>query len=136
MGLFYSRVFIPPAVVDELDKGRALGADLPEISALPWVKVQAPDGLVCLAVAVDLGAGEREVLALGLQVPDAVVILDERLGRACAATLKLTFTGTLGILLCAKADGQIRLSARSGSQSLDRLEKVLRERRPLRCYDA
>ena len=31
--------------------------------------------------ATDLGAGEKEVLALGTQVPGAVVILDERLGR-------------------------------------------------------
>ncbi len=27
----------------------------------------------------DLGAGEKEVLALGMQVPDIVMILDERL---------------------------------------------------------
>ena len=43
---------------------------------------------------VDLGAGEKEVLALGMQVPDAVVILDERLGRFYAESLKLTFTGS------------------------------------------
>jgi hypothetical protein len=37
----------------------------------------------------DLGAGEREVLALGIQVPGAVMILDERLGRLHAEALKL-----------------------------------------------
>jgi predicted nucleic acid-binding protein len=35
------------------------------------------------------------------------MILDERLGRAYAAALKLSFTGTLGILLRAKVDGRI-----------------------------
>ena len=55
----------------------------------------------------DLGAGEKEVLALGMQVPGAVVILDERLGRLHAEALKLTFTGTLGILLRAKEDWKI-----------------------------
>jgi hypothetical protein len=57
--------------------------------------------------AADLGAGEKEVLALGMQVPGAVVILDERLGRLHAEALELTFTGTLGILLRAKLEGWI-----------------------------
>jgi uncharacterized protein len=57
--------------------------------------------------AADLGAGEKEVLALGMQVPGAVVILDERLGRLYAEALKLAFTGTLGILLRAKVEGLI-----------------------------
>ena len=55
----------------------------------------------------DLGAGEKEVLALRLQLPGAVVILDERLGRLHAEALKLAFTGTPGILLRAKVEGRI-----------------------------
>jgi predicted nucleic acid-binding protein len=47
------------------------------------------------------------VLALGIEVPGAVVILDERLGRLHAEALKLSFTGTLGILLRAKVEGRI-----------------------------
>jgi len=54
-----------------------------------------------------LGAGEKEVLALGIEVTDAVVILDERLGRWHAERMQLTFTGTLGILLRAKVEGRI-----------------------------
>jgi len=37
----------------------------------------------------------------------AVLILDERLGRFHAGALGLPFTGTLGILLRAKAEGRI-----------------------------
>jgi predicted nucleic acid-binding protein len=44
---------------------------------------------------------------LGIQVPGAVVILDERLGRLHAEALKLTFTGTLGILFRAKVESRI-----------------------------
>jgi predicted nucleic acid-binding protein len=55
--------------------------------------------------ATDLGAGESEVLALGLELTNAIVILDDRLGRYYAEALKLTFTGTLGILLRAKVEG-------------------------------
>lgn len=78
---FYSRTIIPPAVVGELERGKAIGVDLPEVRALPWLKVQAPEGLDKVPTVADLGAGEKEVLALGMQVPDAVVILDERLAR-------------------------------------------------------
>ena len=36
-----------------------------------------------------------------------MLILDERLGRLHAEALRLTFTGTMGILLRAKAAGRI-----------------------------
>ena len=104
---FYTRTIIPPAVVDELERGRTIGVDLPDVRALPWLTIQVPEGLDKVPAAADLGAGEREVLALGTQVPGAVVILDERLGRLRAEALKLTFTGTLGILLRAKVDGRV-----------------------------
>jgi hypothetical protein len=80
---------------------------LPDVRTLSWLTIQSPEGLDKAPAAADLGAGEKEVLALGTQVPGAVVILDERLGRLYADLLKLTFTGTLGILLRAKAEGRI-----------------------------
>jgi predicted nucleic acid-binding protein len=104
---FYTRVVAPPAVLDELDQGRAIGVDLPDVRALPWMEIQAPKGLEKVPTVTDLGAGEKEVLALGMQVPGSVVILDERLGRSYASALKLSFTGTLGILLRAKVEGRI-----------------------------
>jgi predicted nucleic acid-binding protein len=104
---FYTQTLIPPAVVSELESGKAIGVDLPDVRALPWLKIQAPEGLDKVPTVADLGAGEKEVLALGIQVPGAVVILDERLARMHAEALKLTFTGTLGILLRAKVEGRI-----------------------------
>jgi predicted nucleic acid-binding protein len=104
---FYTRTLIPPAVARELEQGKSIGIDLPDMGALPWVKIQTPEGLDKVPTVADLGPGEREVLALGLQVPNAVVILDERIGRLQAEVLKLTFTGTLGILLRAKVEGRI-----------------------------
>ena len=84
-----------------------MGIDLPDVGALPWVKIQAPSGLEKVPTTAVLGEGEKEVLALGLEVPNAVVILDERLGRLQAEVLRLTFTGTLGFLLRAKVEGRI-----------------------------
>jgi predicted nucleic acid-binding protein len=117
---FYSRTIIPPAVMDELERGRSIGVDLPDVCALPWLTIQAPERLDRAPTMAHLGAGEKEVLALGTQVPDAVVILDERLGRLHAELLKLTFTGTLGILLRAKAEGRI-LRIEPLLEHLDRL---------------
>jgi predicted nucleic acid-binding protein len=42
-----------------------------------------------------------------IQYLDQIGYLDERLGRLHAEAMKLTFTGTLGILLRAKVEGRI-----------------------------
>jgi predicted nucleic acid-binding protein len=107
LGAFYLRVIIPVAVLNEIERGLEIGIDLPDVRTLPWLKIQVAEQLDKVPAAPGLGAGEKEVLALGLQVPDALLILDERLGRLHAQALKLTFTGTLGILLRAKVEGQI-----------------------------
>jgi hypothetical protein len=56
---FYTRPIIPPAVVDELERGRKIGVDLPDVRALPWLTIQVPEGLDKVPMAADLGAGER-----------------------------------------------------------------------------
>ena len=103
----YTRTIVPPAVVAEMERGRSIGIDLPDLHKLPWVKIRAPRASDITAVTPDLGAGEKEVIALGIRAEDAVIILDDRLARSCAKTLKWTVTGTLGILLRAKALGRI-----------------------------
>jgi predicted nucleic acid-binding protein len=84
---FYTRTLIPPAVVDELERGRAIGIDLPEVRRAALGEDSAPEGLDKVPTATDLGAGEKELLALGMQVPGAVVVLDERFGRLYAEAL-------------------------------------------------
>ena len=68
----------------------------------------------------DLGAGESEVLMLGLELPDSVLILDDGLARRVAESLGLRFTGTLGLLLDAKRAGLIS----AVSPLLDRLQEL------------
>ncbi len=82
------------------------GVDLPETAALPWMEIQAPKGLDKVPSVTDLGAGEKEVLGLGMQFTGSIVILDDRLGRRYADTLKLSTTSTLGILLRARLEGR------------------------------
>jgi len=102
-----TQVVIPPAVVDELAVGRSLGLHLPDPLTLGWVEIRRPISVLALPLITDLGPGETEVLMLGLETSQAVVILDDALGRQVAETLNLHLTGTLGLLLDAKKAGLI-----------------------------
>ena len=65
MNEFFTRTLIPPAVARELEQGRAMSLDLPDVRELPWIQIQAQEGLDKVPTAADLGAGEKEVLARG-----------------------------------------------------------------------
>jgi predicted nucleic acid-binding protein len=49
-----------------------------------------------------LPSGEAEVLALGCEKKDSLLILDDALARKIAKLQSLKYTGTIGILLKAK----------------------------------
>jgi hypothetical protein len=55
----------------------------------------------------DLGSGEAEVIALGLETPGCLVVLDDRLARRVAGLCRLELTGTLGILVRARREGLV-----------------------------
>lgn len=101
------RVWVPPAVVNELTVGRLLGVNLPDVEVLDWVTVRRPISEMALPLVVHLGPGETEVLMLALEEREAVAVLDDALARDLAETLKVPFTGTLGLLLDAKKAGLI-----------------------------
>lgn len=50
-------------------------------------------------VPADLGAGEREAIALAVETGADLVVLDDQLGRHVAREKGLSVTGTIGILL-------------------------------------
>lgn len=100
-------VLVPPAVVSELATGRALGLDLPDPAGLSWVTVQRPASSPVLPLLAELGAGEAEVLALALEIPGAIAILDDGLARRVATSQRIPLTGTLGLLLDGKKAGLI-----------------------------
>jgi len=118
--LRYGAVTIPTAVAAELREGALRGVDLPAVEALDWIRIRQPAGRLLLPIITDLGAGEREVLALGTETPDSLVILDDALARRYARMLKLALTGTLGVLLKAKETGLLPAVA----PVLDSLQKL------------
>jgi hypothetical protein len=116
----YGEILVPEGVVREIAAGHALGVALPELKALPWIQVRRVAGSSVLPLISDLGAGEREVLALALEADHPLVVLDDALARRVAKRLELTLTGTLGLLLRARETGRIaRLEP-----FLDRLEAL------------
>jgi len=98
-------ITVPPSVQEELRIGRELGLNLPDLRSLDWIVVRLPSSSVALPLVTDLGPGEREVLALALETPGSICVLDDALARQVARTLQLRFTGTLGILIDAKRAG-------------------------------
>ena len=60
-----------------------------------------------LPLVTSLGNGEKEVLALGLETPDHLLVLDDRNARRYGNAAGLEITGTLGILVLAKERGVI-----------------------------
>ena len=103
----YGEVLVPAGVVSEIAAGCSRGVSLPHLEALPWLHVCEVGTPALLSLIPDLGAGEREVLALALEKPGALVILDDSQARRLAERLELGLTGTLGLLLKAKQIGRI-----------------------------
>lgn len=100
-----NQVFVPPAVVEEIQTGHSLGVHLPKLEKLDWVTVRKPISELALPLVTNLGPGETEVLMLALEMKGPVVVLDDALAREMAETLNLRLTGTLGLLMDGKKAG-------------------------------
>ena len=104
----YRTIWIPPAVHKELLQGsRRLGWPNP-LREVRWIRMaHQPIQASSQLLQAHLGAGESEALALAMRFRSSLLLLDEVAARTVAKTLGLRFTGTLGILLHAKAKGLI-----------------------------
>lgn len=98
-------IWIPQAVVDELQAGQRKGYDVPIPEACAWLQVVEPRVVPSEWLSLDLGPGELAVLAIALDHPQRVVLLDDSRARRIAQAAGLTAWGTLRVLLEAKAQG-------------------------------
>jgi predicted nucleic acid-binding protein len=104
----FGDITIPPAVVEELTSKADLFPDAAQVPSLPKIKLRAPeDRLLVQGLASHVHRGEAECLALAMEHPGALLLLDDLCARELAASNKLLFTGTLGCLIQAKAEGII-----------------------------
>ena len=104
----YRILWVPPAVRRELLEGyRQLGWPNP-LQDAAWIRVsRRPLHVSSQLLRVQLGAGESEALALAMQSPSSLLLIDEAAARTVAQAIGLRYTGTLGVLLKAKANGLI-----------------------------
>ena len=101
----YGRVSLPSAVEYELRAGAALGVAVPTPAEHDWLTVLPVANPGLMPMVTDLGPGETEAIALALENPGSLVILDDQLGRTIARAGGLRVTGTLGVILKAKQTG-------------------------------
>jgi predicted nucleic acid-binding protein len=90
----------------------------PDPAGHSWTEVVKPQSFAILPAVTDLGSGEREALALAVETPGTVLVIDDGLARRLADLLRLRFTGTVGVLLRSKREGLLQAIA----PVLDRLE--------------
>jgi len=71
---------------------------------IEWSKIQAVTSPNLIPTLVDLGQGEAEVLALGIENPSSLLIFDDQLARRVASLYKLKYTGTRRVVKGANHD--------------------------------
>lgn len=101
----FSDVWIPQAVLDEFQVGQQKGYDVPKPNSYGWLHIVNPRATPSEWLALDLGPGELAAMALALENPARIVLLDDLLARRTAQAAGLTVWGTLKILLEGKAQG-------------------------------
>jgi predicted nucleic acid-binding protein len=101
----FSKIWIPNAVVLELREGQHRGYDVPVPSAYAWLQIVEPQSIPPELMTMDLGLGELAALALALETPNRIVLLDDGLARRTAQASALNVWGTLRVLLEAKSQG-------------------------------
>lgn len=102
-------VLIPPAVAREI---------APSIPVLPqWATVRAPpEPSSVLTSPRRLGDGEREAIALAMEVGAGAIVLDDRAARRVAEAAGRNVIGTLGLLLEAKRKGVVAFDIRQAER--------------------
>lgn len=103
----FEEVWVPTQVVDELSVGATEGYALPTIGDLRSVHVVDSAHPPSEWLALDLGAGELAAMALALESPDRIVLLDDALARRVASAAGLKCWGTLRLILEIKQRGEI-----------------------------
>lgn len=73
-----------------------------------WIEVRVPEDNFWTTLTAFLDAGEASAIALALEVPSSLLIVDELKGRKVAKELGINYTGTLGVIGSAKVTGKIQ----------------------------
>jgi predicted nucleic acid-binding protein len=103
----FDEVSTPEAVKNEFLAGHSKGYNVPNPEDYPWLNIVNPKSMPSEWLALDLGAGEIAAMALALENPTRIVLLDDMLARRTAQVAGLQVWGTLKVLLEAKSQGLV-----------------------------
>jgi predicted nucleic acid-binding protein len=101
----FREVVIPEAVEAELLRmpDRSARLSVEEALSQGWIRVLPVSNAQLVRVLErDLDAGESAAIALAIELPADIVLIDERDGRRCARAAGLIVRGVLGVLIRAK----------------------------------
>ncbi|AHM60047.1 hypothetical protein D770_08940 [Flammeovirgaceae bacterium 311] len=99
--LCYNTIYVTPEVAEEY------GKQLPD-----WILIKKVSNQSHQRVLEQiLGVGESSAIALGVELPQSLIVIDDLKARKVAKSLNLQITGSLGILVKAKQKGHIDLLA-------------------------
>jgi predicted nucleic acid-binding protein len=101
----FDELWTPTAVVAELLEGQQRGYDVPNPNGHAWLQIVDPQYVPSEWLTRDLGKGEIAAMALALENPGRIVLLDDTLARQVAQSAGLKVWGTLRVLLEAKSRG-------------------------------
>ncbi len=101
----FGKIWVPAAVLRELEQGGRRGCHVPNLKDYGWIKLEDPRAMPSKCLALDLGPGELAAMALALENPGQVGLLDDALARPVARAAGLTVWGTLKVLLEAEERG-------------------------------
>ncbi len=102
----FGTLVIPPAVTDELSAKAGLFPKAAQVPSLTHISLMAPaDQLLVKGLASRVHRGEAECLALAMEHPGSLLLLDDLAAREFATANGLLFTGTLGCLVQARQLG-------------------------------
>jgi uncharacterized protein len=90
-------VLVPDVVLNEVGR---LGSNDPAVHAVqqsPWMRIEPTPTIPDDVLVWGLDAGESAVLAVALEEPDSMAVLDDQPARRCAQVLNIQTQGTLGL---------------------------------------
>lgn len=109
--------FIILSKIEELDLLRKIyGKVITTTEIAEEFKQTLPDWVIIDTVSdkyrqrileMQIDKGESSAIALALETPESILILDDDKARKVARNLDLTYTGTIGIIIKAKLNGII-----------------------------
>lgn len=107
----YRSVVIPSVVAREIinPAGALPGvAQVKTALADKWISIAEPkNSSLVAALSKTLDAGEAHAIALAVETPDSLLLIDESDGRTVARQFGVRVTGTVGVLVRAKRDGHL-----------------------------